>query len=203
MLEPSVLPLRATFASGEGGCWVILGGFKVEAILGSGVRGRDTEGDGLVGAASLTSVAKFELPPVISCCFVCATLTGRLDPGAADDDASKRDLREEMDPIDLTSTRSFPSSGSSVPSLSREAAISLGNVCRNNGISSASMSTADESGRLQSRIPWETNPQSLKGGDVLIHSPEICFRSGCISVREITLSCRRSRLVGSRQSRRA
>jgi hypothetical protein len=198
-----VLSTRVTFASGEGGCWVILGGFIGEAILSSGVRGRDTEGDGLGVTALPSSIAEFELPPVISCCFVGTVLTGRADPEADDDDASKRDLREEMDPIDLTSTRSFPSSGSSVPSLSREAAISLGNVCRNNGISSASMSTADESGRLQSRIPWETNPQSLKGGDVLFHSPEICFRSGCISVREITLSCRRSRLVGSRQSRRA
>lgn len=131
MLGPSVLSLRVTFTSGEGGCSVILGGFKVEAILGSGVRGRDTEGEGLVRAGLPSSIAEFELPPVLSCCFVCTTLTGRADPGAADDDASKRDLREEMDPIDLTSTRSFPSSGSSVPSLSREAAISPVYVCRN------------------------------------------------------------------------
>lgn len=164
VLVPSVFSFPVTLASGEGGCSVILGGFKVEAILGSGVRGRDTEGDGLVGAALPSSIAEFELPPVLSCCFVCATLTGRADLGASDDDASKRDLREEMDPIDLTSTRSFPSSGSSVPSLSREAAISLGNVCRNNGISSTSMSTSGCPRLLQSRIPLEDEHTVVEGG---------------------------------------
>lgn len=160
VLEPSVLPLRATFASGEGGCWVILGGFKVEAILGSGVRGRDTEGDGLVGAALPSSIAEFGLPPVLSCCFVCTTLTGRADSGAADDDASKRDLREEMDPIDLTSTRSFPSSGSSVPSLSREAAISLGYVCRNEEVSSADR--PQPNGQRRCRVVYLSSPTQTR-----------------------------------------